>query len=214
MGAVSLKKSAKTVSERYNKLLFALDAGAENKDANSPRDAKIASSVGVSEIGAEAGEYFRPRAIGGEVRPRGEIVDVGIVGHDYRNLAFEQGDTVRFRMRVRFRENTPHVIMGMMITTATGVDCYHTNLLCRDLMIESATAGETYAVTFEMPLSLNAGSYIAVFDCQYDMRATPKLVDIFYEALKFTIVPERLIDDGGIAALGAKIECQNIGKGI
>ncbi|MES2010606.1 MAG: ABC transporter ATP-binding protein [Pseudomonadota bacterium] len=199
--------NAKSVSERYNKLLFSLDTGASPADVDVVNDHAVAA-IGASEIGAASGELLRSRDIGAESRPQGQIVDVGIMGHDYRNLAFEQGDTARFRMRVRFAADTPNVIMGMMITTATGVDCYHTNLLCRDLMIEHAAAGEVYSVNFEVPLALNAGSYIVVFDCQYDMRATPKLVDIFYEALKFTVVPDRLIDDGGIAALGAKIECQ------
>jgi hypothetical protein len=57
-----------------------------------------------------------------------------------------------------------------------------------------------------MPLHLNPGSYVAVFDCQYNLRSEVKLVDIFYEALLFTIAPVRLIGDGGIAALNAKID--------
>jgi hypothetical protein len=99
--------------------------------------------------------------------------------------------------------------MGMMITTSTGIDCYHTNLLCRDEMLEVCRAGESHIVTFEMPLQLNPGNYIAVFDCQYNLRSTPKLVDIFYEALHLTISPDRLIGDGGVAALAAKIVCQS-----
>lgn len=195
---------AKSVSERYNKLLFSLDHG----NAKGRLAEEVQVTTGASEIGGESGQLMRVREIGGEVRPQGQILDVGIIGHDYRNLAFERGDQVRFRMRVRFDAVASDVIMGMMITTSTGVDCYHTNLLCRDMMIKKAHAGDVYAVTFDLPLSLNAGTYIVVFDCQYDMRATPKLVDIFYEALKFSIIPDRMVDDGGIAALSAKLECQ------
>lgn len=199
---------AKSVSERYNKLLFSLD----HRTSKEPQTEAVAATTGASEIGGESGQLMRQHDLGDELRTQGRILDVGIIGHDYRNLAFEQGDQVRFRMRVQFDADTPDVIMGMMITTATGIDCYHTNLLCRDMMIERAHAGDVYSVTFDLPLSLNAGSYIAVFDCQYDLKATPKLVDIFYEALKFTIIPDQMIDDGGIAALGAKLECQRVNR--
>ncbi len=195
---------AKSVSERYNKLLFSLDHGNDKGRLTE----EVQFTTGGSRIDGESDQLMRVREIGSEVRPQGQILDVGIIGYDYRNLVFERGDQVRFRMRVRFDAATSDVIMGMMITTSTGVDCYHTNLLCRDMMINMAQAGDIYVVTFDLPLSLNAGAYIVVFDCQYDMRATPKLVDIFYEALKFSIIPERMVDDGGIAALSAKLECQ------
>jgi hypothetical protein len=56
-----------------------------------------------------------------------------------------------------------------------------------------------------MPLNLGPGGYIAAFDCQYDMSGSPKLVDIFYEALHFRVSTSALIEDGGIAALRAEI---------
>lgn len=204
---------AKAVSERYNMLLFSLEAkqvvcAPKTEDCKVLHDIK--DNIGEDVLGSAAGGLFRSKDMTDEVRPQGYIIDVGVAGHDYRNLCFEQGEVVRFQMRVCFNADTHDVIMGMMITTATGVDCYHTNLLCRDLMIAHCAIGQTYVVTFEIPLNLNAGNYIVVFDCQYDLRAEPKLVDIFYEALKFAIPPNRLIDDGGVAALHAKIEYQLI----
>jgi len=193
---------AKAVSERYNKLLFSLDT---KRVAHGPKTAEIED-----ELASAAGELFRKKVITDDARPQGRIIDVGVAGYDYRNLCFERGEIVQFKVRVCFNADTRDVIMGMMITTGIGVDCYHTNFLCRDLTIEHCVSDQTYLATFEMPLNLNAGSYIVVFDCQYDLRAEPKCVDIFYEALKFTIAPNRLIDDGGIAALNAKIECRLI----
>ena len=203
---------AKAVSAAYTKLLYALDSKPvlKHQPAKShgvaTEELVEEAAVAIGEATSAGGSYFRNNEVDGEQRTFGHIVDVGIVGHDYRNLAFEQGDVVRFQMSVRFLQDVRDVIMGMMISTPTGVDCYHTNLLCRDQMIDICRAGETYRVTFELPLNLTAGTYIAIFDCQYDMSATPKLVDIFHEALKFSISPEKLIDDGGIAALAANIE--------
>jgi lipopolysaccharide transport system ATP-binding protein len=216
-GRVVKLGKAKTVSEHYNKLLFSLEAPRiedgmhvaehESAEVSAPKLKEPELVPGAKE---NVGLVRLHEVASSESRSRGQIVDVGVIGRDFRNLTFESGETVRFRMRVRFDQDTPNVIMGMMITTATGVDCYHTNTLCRDHMIDLAKAGEFYSVVFEIPLVLNANTYIVVFDCQYDMDATPKLVDIFYEALKFTIPPVRLIDDGGIAALRAKIECQRV----
>jgi hypothetical protein len=120
-------------------------------------------------------------------------------------MAFNSGEIVTFVANVKFYGLARDVIMGMMITTPTGVDCYHTNLLCRNQMIEKCAAGEEYEVRFTMPLDLGPGGYIAVFDCQYDMSDSPKLVDIFYEALHFRVSTSALIEDGGIAALRAEI---------
>jgi len=211
-GRVVKVGKAKAVSEHYNKLLFSLNPSAKEGEAEmtpqEQREEDSADEVANREADTameENNEVFRIKPPGGDVSGKGKILEVGVAGQDYRNLNFMQGTHVRFKMKIRFDNDIRGVISGMMITTATGIDCYHTNLLCKDMLIEHAAAGDTYAFEFEMPLNLSAGNYIVVFDCQYDIDATPKLVDIFYEALKFSIPPTRLIDDGGIAALGARI---------
>ncbi|MEI6320865.1 MAG: hypothetical protein WCS09_20315, partial [Pseudomonadota bacterium] len=90
------------------------------------------------------------------------------------------------------------------------IDCFHTNLLCKAKPIETVAAGESFMIVFNVDLALCAGSYIAVFDCQWDVLHEPKLADIFYEALHITVPPTRLVEEGGIAALTNIISVERI----
>lgn len=193
-GRVLLEGSAKKITEGYNKLLFAMPAVADTPDG-SEIDRNVDTATTELRQNPSA---FAPEQVG-------RIDAVGVEGFNHDDMAFLSGERVTFVARVRFVRPARDVIMGMMIATPTGVDCYHTNLLCRGQPIAECRPGEEYIVRFEMPLDLGPGGYIAVFDCQYDMSGSPKLVDIFYEALHFRVSTSSLVEDGGIAALRAKI---------
>lgn len=216
--------SAKSVAAHYNKLLFGGPGAARSTlDSVAAAPPAAASDLAPSaratpmpptppiltrrpiadELSAATVLRENPNPMSSDAA--GHILEVGVVGYDFRNLIIESGETVSFRMRVRFNRDVRDVIMGMMLTTATGVDCYHTNLLCKQDPIDLCRTDDIYVVDFEYPLRLAAGSYIAVFDCQHGLRSDTKLVDIFYEALYLTVPAERPIEDGGIAALGARI---------
>jgi lipopolysaccharide transport system ATP-binding protein len=212
--------SAKSVAAHYTKLLYGGPAAsrsgpnlvAAQRTAAASESAAISVPPSVSPSVPSSAPTDVPRLTILRHNPipmsneaPGHIFEAGVDGYDYRNLTIESGETVCFRMRVRFNRDVQDVIMGMMLTTSTGVDCYHTNLLCRQTPIDTCNAGEIYDVSFEYPLRLAAGSYIAVFDCQHGLRTDMKLVDIFYEALHLTVPPKRPVEDGGIAALGATI---------
>ncbi len=208
--------SAKSVAAHYNKLLYGGPAATRSSPnlvaaprpaaalgaAPSPVPQPVPSSVPKDLSDATV---LRHNPIPMSHDAPGHLFEAGIDGYDFRNLIIESGENVCFRMRVRFNRDVRDVIMGMMLTTSTGVDCYHTNLLCRQNPIDICKAGDIYDVSFEYPLRLAAGSYIAVFDCQHGLRSDTKLVDIFYEALYLTVPPNRPVEDGGIAALGARI---------
>jgi ABC-type polysaccharide/polyol phosphate transport system ATPase subunit len=194
-GRAVLEGPAKRVTESYNKLLFAMPQQAAGEaEAKLPRRAP-----------SKLGTVFRTNPTRPSSDQVGRIDAVGIEGLTHDDMAFNSGDVVTFVAKITFLRSVRDVILGMMITTPTGVDCYHTNLLCRNQLIEECVAGEEYEVRFTMPLNLGPGGYIAVFDCQYDMSGSPKLVDIFYEALHFRVSTSALIEDGGIAALRAEI---------
>jgi lipopolysaccharide transport system ATP-binding protein len=194
-GRAVFEGPAKQVTERYNKILFAMPPqGVSEADATLP-----------AQLPSKQGTVLRTNPNRPSSSQLGRIEAVGVEGFSHDDMAFNSGEIVTFVANVKFYGLARDVIMGMMITTPTGVDCYHTNLLCRNQMIEKCAAGEEYEVRFTMPLDLGPGGYIAVFDCQYDMSDSPKLVDIFYEALHFRVSTSALIEDGGIAALRAEI---------
>lgn len=199
-GMVVASGAASKVSERYNKLLFGLEEGKIERASVNHKKNITGEVCEVSDVPG-----LRAKTPSGMVDPTGFITEVGVIGKHYENLVFNSGETVEFIMKVKFNVRTEDIIMGMMITTTQGVDCYHTNLLCKGAIIEVANSGELYTIVFKLDLNLCSGTYIVVFDCQYNMSSTPKLVDIFYEALKITINPKGLIEDGGIAALDATI---------
>lgn len=195
-GRVVAEGPAKEVTERYARILFGLP------HETTPAEPRTHSRSG----GAGLQVDYRPNVSRPAPDQIGHIEGAGVVGRHHTVLTFEQGEKVRFVSRVRFLRPARDVIMGMMITTPTGVDCYHTNLLCRDELIARCEPGEVWVASFELDLNLGAGSYIAVFDCQCDMNGSPRLVDIFHEALYFRVPPVRLVQDGGVAALAADVE--------
>ena len=119
---------------------------------------------------------------------------------------FKVGEKVQLTQRVKFLEDASSVISGFMISTVLGVDCYHTNLYCRENPLPICRRGEEWEFTYSFAMNLAPGDYIVVVDCQCDVDATPKIIDICYEAFHFTVSSDTLISDGGIAVLNAAIE--------
>jgi ABC-type polysaccharide/polyol phosphate transport system ATPase subunit len=201
-GRLVLAGKPEVVTQEYNKRMFKFSEAIQGETLDGFGD------VGSSEEKFEnTNEVFRtpdPRKKHG---PLGKILEVGVCEMDYRNLAFVNDQNVKFRMKIKILSPVSDVIMGMMITNPQGVDCYHTNLLCKDQIIDQCRVNDVYSITFSMPLSLGPGKYIVMFDCQYDLYSEPKLVDIWYEALSFEIKTTKLVEDGGIANLSAKIDC-------
>jgi lipopolysaccharide transport system ATP-binding protein len=208
-GRLMMVDSAKQVAQAYAKLLYGLNDVPARVEEISAAATPATLEAGPSDAAA-AGTVWRVHD--GPRRPESgvKIEAVAVLDMDWRTLSIASGTTVRFAARVSFAEPLDDVIMGMMITTPTGIDCYHTNLLCRRGPIPSVRAGETFEVVYELELALSAGSYVVIFDCQHDVLHEPKLCDIFYEALYVQVPAQRLIEDGGIAALAGTITVQRI----
>lgn len=196
--------NAKEVTQQYTKLLYGLNQSAVETEPESA--AGICADKKVARIAENTSILQREPDAAEQGHKKGHIKAIWVENNDYQNLRFEVGEEVTFTIMTEFFEDVADVIQGMMITTPTGVDCYHTNFLCKDMLIRHCKAGEVRTTRFTMKLNLCPGSYVVVFDCQYDLNAKPKLVDICYEALKFEILNPKLINDGGIAALNARIE--------
>lgn len=200
-GRLVLAGMPKVVTQEYNKRLFQFSEEIKGETADNIADG---ASTGVCE--EDTNEVFRTFDPTKKQNPLGIILEVGVCGMDYRNLAFVNDQNVKFRMKIKICSPLSDVIMGMMITNPKGVDCYHTNLLCKDQIIKQCDVEDVYLITFSMPLTLGPGKYIVMFDCQYDLLSEPKLVDIWYEALLFEIKTTKLIEDGGVAHLSAEID--------
>lgn len=192
-GRIVKQGVTKDVTEAYNKLLYSFEDIQETAENTIDDKKTYLNDTKGRFLASQPGDKF------------GFISEVGVIGNDFNNLSFNVGERVVFYCKLNALKDIHDLIMGMMITTPIGVDCYHTNLLCKDMIIDHAKSGEEFTVEFEFPLWLNPGKYIVVFDAQYDLHSKPKLVDIVYEALYFEIPPTKRIEDGGVAALNSNI---------
>lgn len=208
-GKLLLVDSAKRIAQEYNKLLYGSPAAGGMSSDRNPEFAIPSQTTDAANLNKESTQWHA-RSNSPSTNSGAFIESVAVLGLDYRNLTIASGTQTRFAMQVSLRHALNDVIMGMMITTPTGIDCFHTNLLCKAKPIGTVRAGESFTVVFDINLALCAGSYIAVFDCQWDVLNEPKLADIFYEALHLTVPPTRLVEDGGIAALTSTISVQRI----
>jgi len=200
-GEAIFEGAARSATERYNRLLFGMP---EVEPTVSPETS--APFQQPSMYWFENPNVPSPLQIG--TIKRAGITNAG----RSQTLEFHQDESVTFLAQVEFLRSTTDLILGMMIATPTGVDCYHTNTLCRGETIAHAHAGETFESRFQMRLALAPGSYVAIFDCQCEMATAPKLVDIMYEAFHFRILPTRLVEDGGIAMLAADVSWRHLSR--
>lgn len=194
--------SAKEATDVYSRVLGGIEATQALALHQRESTGDQVSAPSPEEI--PAGDVPAPPAVPLEGRA-GIITQVRLAGSTSDDAILAPGQVVKFILDVAFFADTRQVICGMMIRTPTGVDCYHTNTFCRQGPIAHCPAGSRLRAEFTMPLLLGPGRYLATFDCQSFETGTSQLVDIRNEAIAFLIAPTRMIEDGGIAALGAQI---------
>jgi lipopolysaccharide transport system ATP-binding protein len=130
---------------------------------------------------------------------------VGVKGREWPNLSFEIGEEVTFVSECEILKDIDNAFTGMAVHLPHGLHCYHTNMMCREIGFQSFKAGTVIRSMFKMKLNLCTGTYLTTFDMQYYKNGKIQEASIIRDALKFSVEPRRLIDDGGVAFLNADL---------
>lgn len=180
--------------------------GPDSMDSTSPSESS-ANGAKDSDNGSDPAPYAHLREIPfmGGPDAFSHITRVGVKGREWPNLSFQVGEEVTFVSECEIFRDIDNAFTGMAVHLPSGLHCYHTNMMCREIGFQSFKAGTVIRSLFKIKLNLCPGTYLTTFDMQYYKNGKPQEASIVRDALKFSIEPRRLIDDGGVAFLNADL---------
>jgi lipopolysaccharide transport system ATP-binding protein len=132
---------------------------------------------------------------------RAEIVSLETVGtHGRPTAIWRSGEQVQIRLAVRFKEDVPDPVIGILIRNRIGLDVYGTNTELEGLRFGPCGAGQTVKLSFAFHCDLCPHDY-TVTAASHDPDGTKH--DWLEDAVAITVVDDRYT--AGVANLRARV---------
>ncbi|HLW77060.1 MAG TPA: Wzt carbohydrate-binding domain-containing protein, partial [Bryobacteraceae bacterium] len=129
------------------------------------------------------------------------VISIETVGaNNNPTIVWRSGEHVTVRATVRFHENVPDPVLGMLIRTQIGFEVYGTNTEIERVKIGECQAGETITVGFQFLCDLCPHAYTITI-ASHDPDGTAH--DWLDDAVAFTVTDDR--PTAGVANLRAKV---------
>jgi ABC-type phosphate/phosphonate transport system ATPase subunit len=152
------------------------------------------------------GETIPPRIAPSFRRGNGhaEVIGLETLGAgDKPTIVWKSGEMVTVRATVRFHEDVPEPVIGLLIRTQIGFEVYGTNTELERVKIGPCAAGDTLVVSFSFLCDLCPAAYTLTL-ASHDPNGTAH--DWLDDAIAVTVTDERYT--AGVANLRAKVTAE------
>lgn len=135
---------------------------------------------------------------------RAEILSIETTGEDLKpTIVWKSGEMVHVRATVRYNEDAPDPVLGMMIRTQIGFEVYGTNTELEGVTLGPRKAGDTLTLDFSFLCDLCPNAYTITM-ASHDPDGTAH--DWLDDAVAVTVADNRYT--AGVANLRAKIKVE------
>lgn len=135
---------------------------------------------------------------------RAEILSIETTGEDLKpTIVWKSGEMVHVRAMVRYNEDAPDPVLGMMIRTQIGFEVYGTNTELEGVTLGPRKAGDTLTLDFSFLCDLCPHAYTITM-ASHDPDGTAH--DWLDDAVAVTVADNRYT--AGVANLRAKIKVE------
>lgn len=135
---------------------------------------------------------------------RAEILSIETTGEDMKpTILWKSGEMIHVRATVRYNEDAPDPVLGMMIRTQIGFEVYGTNTELEGVTLGPRKAGDTLTLDFSFLCDLCPHAYTITM-ASHDPDGTAH--DWLDDAVAVTVADNRYT--AGVANLRAKIKVE------
>ncbi len=135
---------------------------------------------------------------------RAEVLSIETIGaNNNPTIVWRSGELVSVRATIRFHENVPDPVLGILLRTQIGFEVYGTNTELERVKIGECKAGETITVVFQFLCDLCPHAYTITI-ASHDPDGTAH--DWLDDAVAFTVTDDR--PTAGVANLRAKVSVE------